>query len=381
MNQEELLSLLKRYKDGTCTGAEKAALEKWFSERSEAGEWRWASDEERLSVRQLMHDRITSRLFPQEKKSRVTLKRIAIAAAVLICCSIVARLYVNSPSDDPVERFYTEEAVEPGKQAALLTLADGSTLRLDQIGVGTLLHGNGLEIKKMEEGELLYKVTEGIRADRDGHIATNTISIPRGGQYRLTLPDGTKVWLNSATTLAYPTVFRGNERTVTLTGEAYFEVAKNDKQPFKVQANGTEIDVTGTHFNVTAYKDEPRVVTTLVEGRVTVSKNEVSVALTPGTQAVTARYSDHIATKSVDTDYALAWINGDFLFEDQDIQAIMKNIARWYNVDVTFNGKPSTKTFGGTYTRSKGLEELLKHLESLSDIRFELKERRIIVMM
>ncbi len=214
-----------------------------------------------------------------------------------------------------------------------------------------------------------------------GNTHTNTIRIPRGGQYRIRLPDGTKVWLNSATTLIYPTVFTGNERIVNLIGEAYFEVAKNAKQPFKVMALGTEIHVTGTHFNVTAYNNEFKVTTTLVEGHVTVSKDRSSVNLTPGTQAITSRQSDRIDTKEVDTDYALAWINGDFLFEDQDIYTIMKDIARWYNVEVVFKGTPGTETFGGTYARSKGLEELLKHLESLSNIRFEVNERRVTVMM
>lgn len=383
MTKDELSVLLKRYESGVCSEQEKKLLEKWFTDRSMSSNWQWKSEEERLLAAQHMRSHIEAQLFPKRRPAILTFKRIAVAASVVLCCSIAIWLYVNRSAVDSVEQFYTQEAVDPGSNAALLTLADGTSIRLDDAGIGTLFDENGTAIKKLQNGELLYELNANSTLDA-GKILTNTISIPRGGQYQLTLPDGTKVWLNSASTLVYPTAFVGAERTVTLTGEAYFEVAKNEYRPFKVKAQDTEIQVTGTHFNITAYADEQQVTTTLVEGGVNVLKKGQEVALRPGQQAVSQLNDSSISVEAVDTDYALAWLEGHFVFENQDIQTIMKNIARWYNVDVSYEGMlTSNKAFGGTYTKSKGIEELLSHLETLSNnkVRFRLTERRVTVMM
>lgn len=380
MTREEILALLARYEAGNCSEQEKELLEKWLFTRFQANTWSWQDDTERRLVKQAIQANVEKQLFARKKSLVVTIQRIVVAALLLACCMIGAWIYFNRTSSDPIEHFYTTQAVTPGSNSARLTLADGKTIWLDDVQEGTLYDESGVAITKLTNGELHYKVDESA-VDQAGNIRTNSISIPRGGQYQLTLPDGTKVWLNSATTLSYPVAFVEKERIVTLTGEAYFEVAKNEKQPFKVKANDTEVLVTGTHFNITAYSDESHVVTTLVEGGVKVSKNGQMVTLVPNQQAITTSTSNTIHNKQVDTEYALAWTQGDFLFEEQDIKAIMKNIARWYNIEVIFKGHSNPKKFGGTYTRSKGLEELLKHLESLSTIRFVQNERKVTVMM
>lgn len=352
----------------------------WFAERNKQ-EWTWESEEARVLVRDMMYHRLDRALFEPKWYRRKAFLRPVAAACVLLLCGVLVWIYLGRQAGDQYEQFYTKEAVDPGSSAALLTLADGSTIRLDEADNGLLSNKNGVMIKKMDNGELVYEVDESIPLDKDGNVAKNTISIPRGGKYQLTLPDGSKVWLNSGSTLIYPAVFVGDTRTVTLMGEAYFEVAHNKQQPFIVKALDNEITVTGTHFNISAYRDAQQVKTTLVEGGVVVSKKNTRLTLAPGQQAISRFESDEIQKLDVDPFYALAWMKGYFVFEDQDIKTIMNDIARWYNVDIQYEGQGNYKKIGGTYLRSKGLNELLNHLETLSGARFRLEERRVIVSM
>ncbi len=385
MDRRQLLSLLKRYETGSCSDAERLRLERWFAKRAEADDWQWESPEERILVQRLMRERIERRLFAQEKRSLGAYRKIAAAASILLCFSVAAWLYFARSTPPVAGRHYAEQAVAPGSQVAFLTLADGSTIRLDDAQTGTFYQHEGVAIKKHDDGVLSYEVDAGTVLDGKGTVPTNTISIPRGGQYQLTLPDGSTVRLNSGSTLIYPIAFTGHERSVILTGEAYFEVAENKDKPFRVKAGDTEVQVTGTHFNVTAYPEEEQVTTTLVEGGVDIVKQGRKATLRPGQQAISPSDDGPILVETVDTDYALAWLEGHFVFENQDIKTIMKNIARWYDVDVVYaNPTPAShKAFGGTYTKSKGLAELLEHLETLSNrtIRFELAERRVTVIM
>lgn len=378
MTKEEILDLLARYEAGICNEKETAMLEQWLASQLHKRSWEWENETERQLVKRAMKRRIERRLFAKKVHPLFTVKRVAAAAILLLSFSVAIGIYFFRHPADQVEDFYKSQAVLPGSNAARLTLADGRTIWLDDVPTGTVYNQKGIAITKLAGGGIDYKVDDR-SADEAVTGGNNTISVPRGGQYQITLPDGTKVWLNSATTLTYPVAFAGHERTVSLTGEAYFEVVKNKAVPFKVNANGTAVLVTGTTFNVTAHTDEKTVKTTLVTGRVEVARGTQRTVLNPGQQAISSPYTS-IQTKTIDTDYAIAWVNGDFLFEDQDIQTIMKDIARWYNVDVTFKGAIPSKKFGGTYTRSKGLEELLGYLESLSGMRFKLEERRVTVM-
>lgn len=383
MEPKEVLALLKKYEERTCSTEEEKLLMLWFTEKAKNGQWTWENEKEQALVKQLMYQRISRSLFVSKWHRQKKSLRTMAAAAVILLCGIITWVYLEHVMDnDPYEQAYAEQAVAPGSSAALLTLADGSTIRLDEATSGLLSNKNGVMIKKLENGELVYEVDKSIPLDKNGHVRQNTISIPRGGKYQLTLPDGSKVWLNSGSTLVYPAVFVGSQRTVTLTGEAYFEVAHNRDQPFIVKALDNEIEVTGTHFNISAYQDERQVKTTLVEGGVVVSKRNTSMVLSPGQQAISNLESNDIQRLDVDTYYALGWLNGYFVFEDQDIRTIMNDIARWYNVDIQYQGEVSGfKKIGGTYLRSKGIDELLNHLEVLSGVRFNLIEGRVIVTM
>lgn len=259
--------------------------------------------------------------------------------------------------------------VPPGGNHASLTLANGDVIVLDTAADGKLAQQGGTRISKRQNGEVAYE-DEGPNAA----YAWNTLATPRGGQYRLTLSDGTAVWLNAASVLKFPTAFLDKERVVELTGEAYFEVAKNAAKPFVVKAaGGTDVRVTGTHFNVSAYEEEPRQVVTLLEGAVTVNQRP----LQPGQQAFSR--NGRIGIAAADVDQAVAWKNGFFSFNDADIQTVMKELERWYDVKVKYEANLSDLRFGGGMQRSLPLTSVLKILERYQ-VKFKVEGRVITVM-
>lgn len=267
--------------------------------------------------------------------------------------------------------------IKPGAAKAVLTLADGSTVALNDTVKRTLAVQQGAVLIQ-DGGQLIYQ------SDKEGRnneaLAQNSITTPRGGEYQVHLGDGTVVWLNSASSITYPVAFNTKERRVKISGEAYFEVAKNPNQPFIVEANGTEVKVLGTHFNVNAYTDDNLVRTTLVEGAVRVSKNGQYALLKPDQQATSFNGSNQIEVIKVDAMEALAWKNGTFLFNNENIKNVMKVISRWYDIDVAYNGDVTNKTFGGTISRFENFEKLLKTLELTGAIHFKIQGRRVIVM-
>jgi ferric-dicitrate binding protein FerR (iron transport regulator) len=379
ISKEEIIFLLKNYEAGTCGPEERALLEKWFEERGRTSNWQWGSEEERRDVQLQMRSNIEDRILPTKSRHRgvrvLYFKRAMVAASLLLCCITAVWFFRSKAPRDPVKYIYAAKVIKPGNHAAVLTLYDGSEISLEGTKTGVLYHKEGVRISRIANGELQYETT--------GTIATgnNKLSVPKGAEYRLILPDGTAVWLNSASSFSWPAAFTGKERLVALSGEGFFEVAKNSEQPFRVKARNTEIVVTGTRFNIDAYEDDDQVYTTLVDGGVNVSADHNVINLKPGQQAITRPGSNYIQRRRVDADHALAWMHGNFLFEDQDIRSIMREVARWYNVEVRYEGTLNPVKFGGTYSRSKSLEELLKYLESLSDIRFSINNNIVVVKM
>jgi hypothetical protein len=268
----------------------------------------------------------------------------------------------------------------PGSNKAILTLASGKSIVLDSAENGALASTGKSQVNKVGDGKLVYDALPGAAHAGVNAVLYNTLTIPPGGQYQVVLPDGTQVWLNSSSALSYPTEFAGNERRVKLTGEAYFEVAKNKDKPFYVEMNNTQIRVLGTHFDVSAYSDDSAITTTLLEGLVQVSKNDKQALLKPGQQAVVDNGADNIAISKVNTNTAVAWKNGYFVFEDEDIATIMKKVSRWYNADVEYKASFDGQRFGGTFARSKSIAELLKNLEQIGKVHFKITGRRITVM-
>jgi ferric-dicitrate binding protein FerR (iron transport regulator) len=272
-----------------------------------------------------------------------------------------------------------DTVVAPGTTKAMLILADGTKIELTEAKIGEVANDGTVSIRKTANGQLIYDLSN-LAEDNSGMIKYNTIETPRGGEYHVILPDGTLVWLNSASSLKFPTRFSGMTREVTLVGEAYFEVFHNNKQPFHVHVKDTKVGVLGTHFNVSAYEDDNGVTTTLLEGSVSVSKNKKEFVLKPGQQSVTADNTDRIIVKGADIEQVMAWRNGYFRFNDEEIGSILKKVSRWYDVDIENRTTRKGQRLGGISSRSKSLKDLMDQLEKVSDLHFKIEGRRIIVL-
>ncbi len=257
----------------------------------------------------------------------------------------------------------------------MLTTSDGSTIVLDSIQNGTITHKGATQITK-QGGMLIYNVSSS--TGQDAPVVYNTLTTPKGGQYQVVLPDGSKVWLNAASSLHFPSAFPGRERVVELTGEAYFEVVKNKKKPFHVRVGNMSVNVLGTHFNVNAYPDENSIKTSLLEGSVKIVTGKASGILRPGEQAVLNNQGDKVDINDANLDDVMAWKNGLFQFDGAGITSIMKEIGRWYNVQIVYNGKIPERRFDGKISRNAQLSEVLRILE-LSNVKFSVVGNSIIV--
>lgn len=277
--------------------------------------------------------------------------------------------------------------IDPGGNKALLQLADGSTIVLDSSATGTLTTQGGTHVKKTGAGQVVY---DAAAAANETKVVYNTISTPRGGQYQVVLPDGSRVWLNAASSLRYPTAFKGKERRVELTGEAYFEIEKKlgaDKHrlPFIVtirSASGVEsgeVEVLGTHFNVMAYDNEKTVNTTLLEGSVRMKKGTVSDVLQPGEQARLSRNGELKKVK-VDLEEEIAWKNGIFLFKGTPIETVLHQASRWYNVEVEYRVNIENNHLVATIPRDVTLSKFLEIMELMGDMHFRIEGSKIIVL-
>jgi transmembrane sensor len=296
------------------------------------------------------------------------------AAAIIIIFGISAYLWSTRQKEQPIltenKPTPVKNDVLPGTSRALLTLADGRTIVLDSAANGQLAREEGASIVKNSDGQIVYKAVGKAAA-----VAHNTMSTPRGGQYQLTLPDGTEVWLNAASSITYPTAFMENTRTVKIVGEAYFEVAGNPSKPFIVAVDGKpSVEVLGTHFNVNAYTDEPVVATTLLEGSVRTGNR----ILRPGQQARINASNTITIDEHVDVNKAMAWKNGVFNFEGADLKTVMRQLSRWYDLDVEYASGVPPVEFGGKLKRDLNLSQILKVLEN-SAVNFDLEGRRLIV--
>lgn len=298
----------------------------------------------------------------------------AAAATVTILVVVGAILFYRTKPVTPspvAQGVPAAQDVAPGSNKAVLTLADGSTVTLDSTGQQVIQQG-GVAIRQ-HGGRLQYD-----NAATTGAPAYNVLATPRGGQFRITLPDGTAVWLNAASSLRYPTAFTGADRIVELEGEAYFEVAA-DRRLFHVKARGMEVTVFGTRFNMMAYADEQLVKTTLVEGKVKVSSKTMANTLEPGQQARLAPGGE-LSVVPVNTADELAWKNGWFVFQDADIATVMRQLSRWYNVEVSYEGPVSKELFSGKIGRTLTLSQVLQGLAQ-SNVHSRIEEgKRIIIL-
>jgi ferric-dicitrate binding protein FerR (iron transport regulator) len=304
-------------------------------------------------------------------------KRFGWAAAVLFLITATATyFFINDSRQKHVSHVQQEGSAQtdiaPGRNGAILTLADGSTLSLDSANNGTVATQGNTKVE-LNNGQLIYKA----QGNTTG-ITYNTMSTPRGRQFSLVLPDGSKVWLNAASSLTYPTAFTGNQRNVTITGEAYFEVAKDKTKPFQVTAGNTTIEVTGTTFNINAYADEAGVNTTLLEGAVQINSGKNAQSLTPGQQAIVSGNGTIQHIKEAATEQAIAWKNGIFNFDKTDLPTMMRQLARWYDVEVVYQGVIPGRVFGGEIERSLHLSQVVSILQRMN-IKCTIEGKKLIV--
>lgn len=350
----------------------------------------WYMNEQRLreeKIEEKVFDRICHAV--DFKQGNVPVHRIHflrrwgwVAASIILVLGIGAYLWTADKKDHDARIAVVSTAdILPGKEGAILTLADGSEVVLDSLGNGLVAAQNGAQVL-LQNGQLNYSPT----GTTTGAMVYNTMRTPIGRQFNMTLPDGTQVWLNAASSISYPTAFTGKERKVSITGEAYFEVAQNSKMPFQVSVNNSAaIEVLGTHFNVNAYENEAAIKTTLLEGRVRVNDTslqpgeQAQIAVSPAADGQSAA-SKHVKVIPVDIAAVMAWMHGFINFEGATFDAIMRQLERWYAIQVVYeNNIIPTMQLSGEMTRDVPLNGLLKNLTELG-VHYKLEGRKLIVL-
>ena len=386
MGKSIAVSLLKKYLSGSCTASETEKVNRWFDSMDGVPEHiAGLSEEERMLMEDRVFERILQHIEKEEqtnvrslpRKSIYSWKVLTAAASLFLCLSLLV-LWTQHPfSFFPKKTIKSAQSVNivPGGNKAVLTLGDGSSLILAEANLGTVADQQNVSVVKTAEGELSYKNSS---ASHSSGIVYNTITTPVGGKYSVVLPDGSKVWLNSKSSLRFPTSFTGPEREVQMTGEVYFEIVKNLKQPFKVRSGGTQISVLGTHFNVMAYEDEAEQKATLLEGSIHLSSGKYTVLLKPGQQAGVAASGIQL-NQNVDLQEVMAWRNNLFVFKDMEIREIARQISRWYDVQVVFKSTTSKIPYTGTIPKDVELSELLSMLQ-FTGLKYELNNHVLTII-
>lgn len=388
---ERLSVLFRRYYAGTATPAEtdelmdlvrssqhddelaQALRHAW--EHTDTGEAHFGEGESERMLNAILADKAAAQ--PAETLFRIRWIRYAAAAVIVLAATLAFYKFREqpvAPQRSEVAQLLTD--IPPGGNRAFLVLADGAGIRLDSARNGLLARTGGTEITKTAEGKLAVAASD---QQVNGPLQRNLLTTPKGGQYQLTLGDGSKVWLNASSSIRFPAAFAANERRVEITGEVYFEVAKDKKRPFRVKFGDSEVEVLGTSFNIMAYPEEKVSKTTLLEGSVRLSSTSKSRMLVPGQQA--AVHSDGaIVTTTVDTEREIAWKQGLFYFRDSGIGEIMRDASRWYDIEVEYRGKIPRRQFTGKVSRNVNISELLNMLR-YAGVNSTIENRKVVISM
>jgi len=390
MDQTQATDLLNRYSSGNCTVEEQQLVEAWYQELVNTGELEY-EEGEKESIQEAIETGLLQSIstgeepyaeYPEYTPVRRMHRTWWAAAAILVCLSGTVFYLLNKRASTDLAKAESivKNDVEPGSNKAVLTLSDGKTILLDDAANGVVAQEGNAKVVKSGDGKLVYSSDN---SSGEGPLSYNTLATPRKGQYQLRLPDGTKVWLNAESSIHYPTGFRGKERRVQITGEAYFEVTHDKEMPFVVERGDMQVEVLGTHFDVNAYNDEGDIKTTLLVGKVKVTKTTANVQqsfiLKPGEQAVIPN-SNKIQVQKADVDNVVAWKNGLFHFESADIKTVMRQLARWYDVDVVYEGAAvKNDPLFVEISRNTRLSDVLKVLQESGSAKFSIQGRKIIV--
>jgi ferric-dicitrate binding protein FerR (iron transport regulator) len=379
MDKNRLFYLIDQVNKGAATPDEIAEYDAYLNQLT-SGQKAWDSEGlgEEAQTREELRAMLEAKINPQPARRIRLWPRIAAAASILIACSIGGYFLLNKRPVQLTAQIQKQDFA-PGHKQATLTLANGQKILLTKGMSGKLAQQGNTTILVNTGKAIAYQAGN---SGTNSVVTYNTLSTARGEQspYPLVLADGTKVWLDAASSITFPTAFNGKERIVKITGEAYFEVAHNAAQPFKVTVKGQTIEDIGTAFNVNAYEDEPAIKTTLLEGSVKVLNTNGEKLLTPGQQAIIKNGEPAIRVMTVNTEAVTAWKNGYFMFAHENIQSVMRKISRWYNVDIDYDPNITNNSFSGSMTRYGNASDVLDMLQLTGLVHFKIKERRIEVM-
>lgn len=363
MQKKSLRELIDKYQSGRCSDEEVALLESWYLQFNEQDRVD-TNEDQLLSAKNRLSEELG---LTVPKPIKIIQRRQLgwIAAAVLFIAMGIYVFYGKPEIPEPGLALVNN--IPPGKNMATLTRSNGQVISLSESKRG--LQVDGVKMAYQDGSQLDLPPRELLLSDNE----ILTAATPLGGTYQVILPDGTHVWLNAGSSIRFPVKFTGSHRRVELNGEAYFQVAKNKRRPFIVSNEGQEVEVLGTHFNINSYKDEDAIKTTLLEGAVKVNNTQ----LRPGQQSVMSQHT--IKVIEANTEEAIAWKNGYFRFDNENIESIMRKISRWYNVSVVYKGDLTEVALNGTISRSKNIGEVLELLELTRLVHFKVEGRRVIV--
>jgi transmembrane sensor len=394
LNQKEIIHLFSRYLENRCTADEIRRLLRYFDLKEEEGTLKELikfaleepveedfADSSEMQKALAQTDRfLADKIAPAEGSNGkiAYLKYSAIAASIALLLGVGIFFLHKRSQDDITNKKHTAIAdVMPGGNKAMLTMANGKTVVLDN-NLQEIREQEGVTISKGADGQLIYRLTDhNNQPTSTSEVAYNTISTPKGGQYQVVLPDGSRVWLNAASSLTFPLAFERENRMVTLTGEGYFDITQDRKRPFIVKTDNQLIKVLGTQFNVNSYPDEQQIKTTLIDGKVSigleVGRNKI---LKPGQQAVLSKTDGTLMVGAANLEEALAWKNGWFVFEDAYLKDILKTVARWYEIEIDYSEIPAMR-YNGAIPRNVNLSKVLAMLEKTGNISFNIKDGRV----
>lgn len=374
--KEDIKDILEKVNSGDYTPEEERTAKLWLFQLHGDKELQLSEDQLNDASKRMWAAIEGEEEMKQARKTRPLWPKVAIAAALLVVVFGAGLFYFDAQksSEHVLQHSVASADIAPGKSGATLTLANGKKIRLSDVETGKITKEAGVTISKSMGGQLVYKI--------EGFAETNKInmlSTSNGETYQVKLPDGSLVWLNAASSLTYSTVLiEDGHRRVKLTGEAYFQVAKDKSHPFIVESRGQQVEVLGTHFNINAYSDEPAIATTLLEGSVKVTRGGFKKVLKPGEQALNSDGSVKVRIANIEKE--LDWKNGEFYVNHIEFKNAMRKIARWYNVEIIYNSTvPDDMEIGGWVSRNEQLSSVLKSIESAGLVHFKVDGRKIYV--
>ncbi len=398
IDNNNIAELILKYLRSELTVDESETLENWLQKstrnRSFFNDLTESINREIKAYSSFEHDKETQRAIIKEKLGFTKVRKIEpkrkvfiwyAAAAFLVILFTGVYFWFNQTNKNELAKtnklFHQQNDVAPGGNGAVLTLSDGSVISLDSVGKGAIASQGNTKIIS-NAGQLAYKFIN-IKSAHE-NLMYNTLTTRRANQYQLILPDGSKVWLNAASSIKYPVVFLGNTRNVTITGEAYFEIVHDATRPFTVSITNSagehkaDVEVLGTHFNINAYEDEPGIKTTLIQGAIRISNTQNKKVLSPGDEAMVNPDNNISIEKNTNTDNAIAWKNG-LIALNGDIKNIMRQFSRWYDVDIKYDGPISTEKIYGKIPRNINLSGALEALKINSKLNYSIVGKTILV--